>query len=77
MISATSNAPPALQQCTCFAPESMGAITVPASLLVDYVPSSSSATVTLTRSVISTFVTQTTTVYLIGQASINCTASVQ
>jgi hypothetical protein len=64
-------------QCTCNGPESMGAITVPASSLADYFTSSSSgssstasAAVTLTRTVISTFLTETATVYLIGQATL-------
>jgi hypothetical protein len=55
----------------------VGTITVPASSLADYfAPSSSgssstaSATVYLTRTVISTVLTETATVYLIGRASL-------
>jgi hypothetical protein len=67
----------AAAQCTCNGPESVGTITVPASSLADYfAPSSSgssstaSATVYLTRTVISTVLTETATVYLIGRASL-------
>lgn len=71
-------------QCTCNGPESMGAITLPASSLAEYfAPSSSgssstaSATVYLTRTVISTFLTETATVYLIGQAALYGSAEFQ
>jgi len=63
-------------QCTCYGPESMGAITVPAGSLAVFAASSSGAsstgsgTVTLSRWVVSTFLTETATVYLIGQATL-------
>jgi hypothetical protein len=70
-------------QCTCFGPESTGAITLPAGSLADFAPSSSassdatSATVYMTRWVVSPFLTETATVYLIGQASLSGSAEFQ
>jgi hypothetical protein len=70
-------------QCTCFGPESMGAITMPAGSLGEFAPSSSAssgtapATVSLTRWVVSTFLTETATVYLIGQATLSGSAEFQ
>jgi hypothetical protein len=58
-------------ECTCFGPESMGAITMPASFLAELMPSSvPDVTVSLGRSVVSTFSNETVTVYLIGEAAI-------
>lgn len=84
-LSITQTSTSAAAQCTCSGPESLGAITLPASSLADYfAPSSSGSSsavsgtaVTLSRSVVSTFLTETSTVYLIGSASLSGSATFQ
>lgn len=70
-------------QCTCYGPESMGSITMPASSLAEFAPSSPadsgtvSTSFSLMRLVVSTVLTETATVYLIGQASLSGSAELQ